>query len=213
MTEPSARMTGRITIVEYLRGLAALSVAWFHVTNTHPHDWVRWSGSFGWLGVDVFFVISGFVIPLSISSTYDRYSIRQFPQFMARRVVRLEPPYLISIALALGLWQLSSMVPGFPGANSFGGCRAGSGPFLLPDPLHALRLVTARLLELGWEFAFYITIGLLFPLIGNPDNSVPWYACAALILGLTAAHVLPARAGLFVMGMGVYRLVAFNRLL
>jgi peptidoglycan/LPS O-acetylase OafA/YrhL len=50
---------------------------------------------FGYLGVDVFFVISGFVIPYSLWGR--EYSLRQFPRYMIRRAVRLEPPYLASV--------------------------------------------------------------------------------------------------------------------
>ncbi len=56
----------KIHVVEYLRGVAALGVAWFHMTNTYGPGFVASFGSLGWLGVDVFFVISGFVIPYSL---------------------------------------------------------------------------------------------------------------------------------------------------
>ena len=93
----------RIYLVEYLRGLAALSVAWFHLTNQYAAGIspARISGSYGWLGVEVFFVISGFVIPLSLAKLQTRYTLRQFPQFMVRRVLRLEPPYLLSVVLVI----------------------------------------------------------------------------------------------------------------
>ena len=78
-----------IISVEYLRGLAALSVTWFHLTNTYSLNWVRESGSLGWLGVEAFFVISGFIIPYSLHRS--GYTLRDFPNFMLRRIVRLEP--------------------------------------------------------------------------------------------------------------------------
>ena len=56
----------RIDTVDSLRGVAVLAVVWFHLTNGNPmlpSSWLRTSGRLGWLGVEVFFVISGFVIP------------------------------------------------------------------------------------------------------------------------------------------------------
>jgi peptidoglycan/LPS O-acetylase OafA/YrhL len=41
----------RLLAIEYLRGLASLAVAWFHLTNQYAMDWVRASGSLGYLGV------------------------------------------------------------------------------------------------------------------------------------------------------------------
>jgi peptidoglycan/LPS O-acetylase OafA/YrhL len=42
-----------------------------------------------WLGVDVFFVISGFVAPYSIASGFSGYTLREFPRFIARRPISL----------------------------------------------------------------------------------------------------------------------------
>jgi peptidoglycan/LPS O-acetylase OafA/YrhL len=64
-------MQSRVQSVEYLRGLAALAVMWFHFTqggNFVPDGWIKSSGTYAYLGVEVFFVISGFVIPYSLAS-------------------------------------------------------------------------------------------------------------------------------------------------
>lgn len=77
---PISSAGGKIAIVEVIRGLAALAVAWFHLTGTYPSGWVRASGSYGWLGVDAFFVISGFVVPYSIHRGFATYTVRDFPR-------------------------------------------------------------------------------------------------------------------------------------
>ena len=101
----------RISIIEAMRGAASIGVALYHFSGQMTSEIPKLLHSVGWLGVDVFFVISGFVIPLSL---YDKgYSVRSFPNFLLRRLVRLEPPYLFSIALTLLLWHLSAMSPGF----------------------------------------------------------------------------------------------------
>ncbi len=76
----------RLYTVEALRGLAALAVAWSHFSWTNPH-WVVSLGGLGAHGVDVFFVISGFIIPYSLHTS--AYSIRDFGRFMVRRLIRL----------------------------------------------------------------------------------------------------------------------------
>src|SRR5436190_8707485 len=102
--------TDKLSNVEALRGLASLAVAWFHLTNQYDWNAVRWSGRFGYLGVDCFFVISGFIIPYSLHRA--GYTIGGFPRFMARRLVRLEPPYLVAIALIIALAYVSTWAPG-----------------------------------------------------------------------------------------------------
>src|ERR1700692_4818611 len=66
----------RISIIEALRGLAAVAVALFQFSGGLTSPIPNFLHSIGWLGVDVFFVISGFVIPLSL---YGRgYMLRDF---------------------------------------------------------------------------------------------------------------------------------------
>src|SRR5580658_10222082 len=101
----------RISVVEALRALASVSVALFHFCNQLSSTGAHLVTRYGWLGVDVFFVISGFVIPLSLHGR--DYELRDFPSFMLRRLVRLEPAYLISIAVVIALWYVSSAAPGF----------------------------------------------------------------------------------------------------
>ena len=49
VAEEAIHPAQQIFTVEALRGIAALSVTWFHMTNTYTLDWVRYSGFHGWL--------------------------------------------------------------------------------------------------------------------------------------------------------------------
>src|SRR5262245_40692514 len=100
----------RVEILDLLRGLAVLAVTWFHFTNCTElvkTDWLRASGTHGWLGVEVFFVISVFVIPYSMYCGGYRPK-QDFGRFLAKRVVRLEPPYLVSLLLVIALMYLAA---------------------------------------------------------------------------------------------------------
>src|SRR5262249_17683132 len=107
--------TSKIHVVEALRGIASIGVALFHFSDQLSTFVPQLIARVGWLGVDMFFVISGFVIPYSIASC--RYSITDFPRFICRRLVRLEPPYLLSIVLVIVMWHVSSFAPGFRGSD------------------------------------------------------------------------------------------------
>lgn len=99
-----------------LRGIAALAVAWFHFTNGQPiflaeDSPLRLSGSYGYLGVAVFFVISGFVVPYSLESMKFRFP-EGVSKFAVRRFWRLYPPYLVAIIITVVLTAISSLIPG-----------------------------------------------------------------------------------------------------
>lgn len=108
----------RIEVIEPLRGLAALAVAWFHFTNggtlVPAGSWLQRSGVDGWLGVEVFFVISGFIIPYSMYRGGYRFP-RDAGRFVLKRILRLDPPYLAALVLTIALWYASALVPGFRG--------------------------------------------------------------------------------------------------
>jgi peptidoglycan/LPS O-acetylase OafA/YrhL len=107
----------RIQSVEHLRGLAASAVMWFHFTQGNPNflsdGLLKASGAYGYLGVEIFFVISGFVIPYAMAGR--SYRLADGTGFFLRRIVRLEPPYLATVVLCLLLVALGSMTPWFRG--------------------------------------------------------------------------------------------------
>lgn len=206
--EPGRQLKSRIEIVDYMRGIAAAAVAWFHFTNTYPDGVVRSSGAYGWLGVEVFFVISGFVIPYSLVATYGRFRLKDAPSFLAKRMVRLEPPYLASILLAVGLWRLSSLSPGFRGESLQIHLGQIAAHLLYLIPLTEFDWIQPIYWTLAYEFVFYAVMSVLFPLIGGREQSGAWYACV-LCLGLACAiGLLPMLALLFVLGGAAYRRIS-----
>ncbi len=98
--------SGRVTAIDGLRGIAATLVVVYHLHEAiartaagwlwAPIDWVARNG---FLGVDIFFVISGFVISLSVSRGAPTFAY--FGRFILRRSIRLDPPYWSSILLEL----------------------------------------------------------------------------------------------------------------
>lgn len=166
MTAPALISRGeQIFTVEALRGLAALSVAWFHMTNTYPLDWVRYSGFYGGRGVDMFFVISGFIIPYSLHRA--QYKFGYFPRYLLRRLVRLEPPYLVSIAVVLIIWELAARTPGFAGAAPSYSVSQVLAHFLYLVPLTEYTWLNIVYWTLAYEFAFYVLAGLLWPMLSR----------------------------------------------
>jgi peptidoglycan/LPS O-acetylase OafA/YrhL len=75
--------------IDGLRAIAVLSVIFFHV------GFGRFGG--GWVGVDVFFVISGFLITRLIRDEYQAGTF-SFAGFYARRARRLFPSFFFTVA-------------------------------------------------------------------------------------------------------------------
>ena len=150
------------------------------------------------MGVEVFFVISGFVIPYSLWQS--RYRVQDFARYMVRRIVRLEPPYLASIVLVLVLWELSSRTPGFAGLPpDYGPSQLLLHLFYL-IPLSSERWLNPVYWSLAYEFVFYVSMGLLFPLLFN--RHVAWTAVAALSICAATGSAL---ALLFLLGIVAMR--------
>jgi peptidoglycan/LPS O-acetylase OafA/YrhL len=194
----------RIEIVEYLRGIASLAVAWFHFTNTYSYGPVRSSGAYGYLGVEVFFVISGFIIPYSLMTTYGNYTLADSWHFLGRRMTRLEPPYLLSIVVALMLWHASASAPGFAGAPPSYTIGQIAAHILYLVPLTSHSWILPVYWTLAYEFVFYISVAFLFPLIGRRQVNWAWAVVAAVAI-ISVSFGAPSRLLLFIIGFGIYR--------
>jgi peptidoglycan/LPS O-acetylase OafA/YrhL len=174
----------RIEIVEGLRGLAALAVAWFHFTNANAAfptlGWLRASGTYGWLGVESFFVISGYIIPYAMLRA--GYRLAAWPTFLAKRLLRLEPVYLVSILVTLALWWVSSRSPGFtrhPPSAAQVLLHVGYLPGLF-----GYEWLDAAYWTLAIELQFYLLMAVSFCWLAHPSARVRFS-------GFAAACVLP----------------------
>ncbi|MCK2147769.1 acyltransferase family protein [Marinobacter alexandrii] len=89
-----------------LRGIAALWVVLFHIWGAIQRRDTSWVPSLvqtfldaGFLGVDIFFVLSGFVITYSLAGKpIGDYFV---PKFILRRSIRIDPPYWATIVMAI----------------------------------------------------------------------------------------------------------------
>ena len=69
-------VTERLNNIHILRGLASLAVCWARMTAFHPinsgKEPIQTLGSFGVYGVQIFFIISGYVISRSLHQIHGR---------------------------------------------------------------------------------------------------------------------------------------------
>ena len=75
-------------ILDGLRGVAAIMVVWFHVFEAFATSHLDQRINHGYLAVDFFFMLSGFVIGYAYD---DRWKTMRTGEFMKRRLIRLHP--------------------------------------------------------------------------------------------------------------------------
>jgi peptidoglycan/LPS O-acetylase OafA/YrhL len=102
--QPEPRKAGRIASLDGLRAIAVTAVIIAHVLSNHVYlgNWeFQFSEGLGFLGVDLFFVISGFIITLLLLREKERLGQIYLPRFYARRALRLWPPLWVFMAVVV----------------------------------------------------------------------------------------------------------------
>ena len=156
-----------------VRALAVLAVLGFHATG-FLHG--------GWLGVDVFFVLSGYLITGILAREFGRSGRIDFRAFYAKRALRLLPALLFTVALSVPLLFL------FPGVEQeyapwvtvlgvlgyAGNWMQGWAPTSLGPLTHTWSLAIEEQFYLLWPAA------LLFLL--RRGRAAVWCAVAVVVL-------------------------------
>ncbi len=196
--------------INLLRGTAALMVCLFHFTGyTDLHGqlfeestWTFQLGQYGLNGVYVFFVITGFVIPLSLNKS--KFVLQKLLRFLAKRWVRIEIPYIASMIAVLVVGFLFSL--------------KNNEPFRIEIArvLHHI-IYTIPFTEFEWyntiywtlaiEFQYYILIALMFPFLVAKNvwirlTTIIAFGASAILLKDTnlVFHFAPV----FLMGMVLF---------
>ncbi|WP_431217319.1 acyltransferase family protein [Puia sp. P3] len=230
----------RLGSIQFLRMLAALLIACLHGIETqvytppgyYPSRPIsREVGALG-IGVDIFFVISGFIISLTAAGYNGR---DQSLHFLKKRFIRLNPVYYIALLIFLALnihHMLKDYVPGYEVFLK--------SVILLPLADSAIWnvciLPVAWTLNFEWYFYILFAIAIALPVKNKPRFLIAlgiilvacyyipgitdariWFVTNPILLEflmgagiyLWYRHVLPSRAvayGLLIGGVALYLL-------
>jgi len=182
---------GRFSALDLFRGLAALAVVAFHVPL--PEGALSMAPR-GYLAVDLFFVLSGFVLAHAYGEQLARGGGMR--QFLVQRLIRLYPLYLIALVSGALLLLNRLVLDGMP-ALSYTRWAQGlaANLFFLPAPIDETQASAALFpsLFVAWSLMWELAANLLFALLA------PWLGkrtlAAAMIGGLVPMVAIAASAG------------------
>jgi peptidoglycan/LPS O-acetylase OafA/YrhL len=203
----------QVNIIDSLRAFAAISVCIFHFVCTttgleYPATMTALS-TFGQYGVHIFFVISGFIIPWSMY--YKNYRIGSMLKFMAKRLIRLEPPYLASILLILIIAFIKTRFHiGAEAAEAITPARIGLHFGYLINFFPEYKWLNNVYWTLAIEFQYYLIMSFLYLLFVHKSL---WLRVLAYALCFGMAWFVsdasnkhfPAYAPLFLFGIIVFQ--------
>ena len=158
--------SGRLRFLDGLRAVAALAVLFHHLYYSSDFDkdfsralpvWFAAFAEYCARGVQVFFVLSGFVIAYSLRDL--RVDRRTAVNFALRRQIRLDPPYWICLAVAvIDLAIVARVHPDISPAPTLGTFLLNF--FYLPAVSHA-----PVYLSVAWTLCLEVQFYLVFILI------------------------------------------------
>ncbi len=156
-----------IPILNTLRGVAALAVVLFHFifASGYINDSVlRSIFNYGELGVTVFFVISGIVIPLTMINS--EYQIKDFYSFFKKRIIRVEIPFFASIILSISYLIVREFIPSTTGQSLFPSLELIIyNIFYLVPFVDGAKWINPVYWTLAIEFQYYLALSALMPLL------------------------------------------------
>jgi len=168
----------RLPGLDLLRAIAVLWTMQFHsfVVGGLGPDW-SWLSRYGWMGVDLFFVLSGYLIGGQLLRPLAQGTAPSLRTFYLKRVFRILPAFWAVLAIYL-LW------PGFREA-----------PGMEPWWKFALFIVNVSIdygsnsaFSHAWSLCVEEHFYLLFPALAlllsrRPSSTRFWAACIAILLG------------------------------
>lgn len=136
-------------ILDGLRGVAALVVLWYHVFEAFATSQFDQMVNHGYLAVDFFFILSGFVIGYAYD---DRWKKMTTGEFIKRRVIRLHP--MVVVGAVIG--GISFYIQG---CETWQGVAVPIGALLLATLMNAFLIPSTQGIEIRGG-------GEMFPLNG-----------------------------------------------
>ncbi len=120
-------------ILNGLRGVAALMVIWYHVFEAFATSPIDQRFNHGYLAVDFFFILSGFVIGYAYDDRWNRMTKKDF---FKRRLIRLHPMIVMGTVLGVITFLIQ-------GSEQWNGTKVSISMVILAMILHLFLIPAA----------------------------------------------------------------------
>lgn len=107
LSQKDTAASARFACLDVLRAVAVLLVLGRHIGfpldgwNPLADGFLRLWARGGWIGVDLFFVLSGFLVSGLLFREYQRYGAVSVPRFLIRRGLKIYPAFYFFLALTM----------------------------------------------------------------------------------------------------------------
>lgn len=168
----------RLPGLDLLRAIAVLWTMQFHgfIVGGLGEDW-HWLERYGWMGVDLFFVLSGFLIGGQLLRPLARGETPSLRAFYVKRAFRILPAFWVVLAVYL-LW------PGFREAPGMEPWWKFALFFVNLDIDYASNAAFSHAWSLCVEEHFYLLFPALALLLARrPSAAKFWAVCIAILIG------------------------------
>lgn len=201
-----------IPSIGLLRGIASAMVCYFHLAQGNPKflppdSIIKQSGAWGWAGVQVFFIISGFVIPYSMF--INNYTGDKIWVFLKKRIIRIEPPYLVSIVLVLLLNYISALLPSYKGQPFAIDWANVAGHIAYLNTFTGQNWLQDVYWTLAVEFQYYLLIAAVFGLLVSKNvlYRLLFYTgfLAMMFLPVPVKSIITPFTGYFMLGILLFQ--------
>jgi peptidoglycan/LPS O-acetylase OafA/YrhL len=103
LPSPGTAAPAKLHGLDHLRALAISLVLLFHY-RIFPHPaWLEEGGRFGWTGVDLFFVLSGYLISSQLFLEIQQRGRISLPTYFIKRTFRILPAFLVVVTIYFGV--------------------------------------------------------------------------------------------------------------
>ncbi len=202
--------TGQVKSLPALTGIRGVAAAWVVFSHT-SHALGHLAGvedlqklpflRDGYLGVDIFFILSGFILSHVYATSFQKWNYREYFYFLLIRLARIYPLHLFALCVfALIVFVLPGFTANYA-PDYFSRHNFVFSALLLQNFLHNPVIWNGPAWTLSAEFLAYLCFPALLMICRNVQRGTTALLCAGLSLGLLTAVFLKTGRSMDVSGL------------
>jgi peptidoglycan/LPS O-acetylase OafA/YrhL len=238
----STNTPNRLAGLDHLRAFAIIFVYLFHYRQHGSPAWVDEAGRFGWTGVDLFFILSGYLVGGQLMKQIAAGTTISFKDFYLRRAFRILPAYFVVLIIYVTvpaftersvlppLWRMLTFTQNFgldiikTGAFSHSWSLCIEEQFYLILPLVLMVLMIAKpakygtafiivLFAAGFVFRYYSWQHFVAPLAAAGQNDVEKLAYFKWIYYVTYNRLDGLLVGATIAALSYFKPLLWSRIM